>query len=75
MEKLRIALVGAGNISRCHLTAYSKVKEAEIVAICDIDEAQLNETADSYGIKNRYTSETEMLIKMLSDVKKTIKKI
>lgn len=61
MEKLRIGMVGAGNISQTHLAAYKKVKNAEIVAICDINEERLNETADKFGIAKRYTSETEML--------------
>lgn len=61
MEKVKIGLVGAGQISRAHLDAYKKVKNAEVVAICDINEKHLNETADLFGIKNRYISETEML--------------
>ena len=32
MDKVRIALIGAGNIANAHLNAYKSVKEAEIVA-------------------------------------------
>ncbi len=61
MKKLRIGLVGAGNIAKAHLAAYKNVENAEIVAVCDINEENLNQTADIYGIEKRYTSETEML--------------
>lgn len=61
MKKLRIGLVGAGNIAKAHLTAYQNVEQAEIVAICDINEKVLTDTAQKFGIAKTYTSETEML--------------
>ncbi len=61
MKKLRIGLVGAGNIAKVHLDSYSHVEAAEVVALCDIDSAVLAATADRYGITKTYTSETEML--------------
>ena len=62
MAKLRIGMVGAGNIANAHLDAYKKfVPDAEIVAICDINEDRLNETADIFGIEKRYLSVDEML--------------
>ncbi len=63
MKKLRIGLVGAGNIANVHLNAYKKHDNAEIAAICDINEKALNKTADKYDIKERYTSIDEMLEK------------
>ena len=61
MEKVRIGLIGAGNIANTHLNAYKSVPEAEIVAICDINEKHLNEPADKFGIEARYTSLEDML--------------
>lgn len=61
MKKLRIGLVGAGNIAKAHLEAYKKVADAEIVAACDIDEKVLAATAEKYGIAKTYTSEAEMI--------------
>lgn len=60
MKKLRIGIIGAGNISNTHLEAYAKCEQAEIVAICDINEGRLNKTADRFGIKNRYLSCEDM---------------
>ncbi len=60
-RKLRIGMVGAGNIANVHLTAYKNVPEAEIAAICDIDEHRLKLTANAHGISNTYSSIEQML--------------
>ena len=61
MKKIRIALIGAGNIANTHLDAYRALPNVEIAAICDIDESRLATTADKYGIANRYTGVESML--------------
>ncbi|MDP4118230.1 MAG: Gfo/Idh/MocA family oxidoreductase [Bacillota bacterium] len=61
MDKVRIALIGAGNIGKCHLERYKKDTRFEVAAICDFNELTLNETADIYGIEKRYTDIDEML--------------
>lgn len=61
MKKVRIGLVGAGNIANTHIQSYLKNPNVEIAAICDIDPVMLAETADKYGIKNRYNTLDEML--------------
>ena len=61
MSKIRIALIGAGNIANAHLTAYQQVPDAEIVAICDQNAAHLEKTADKFNIPNRFTDLDAML--------------
>lgn len=61
MKKLRIGMVGAGNIANTHLKAYQELEQVEIAAICDINSARLTETADLFGIEKRYATEAEML--------------
>ncbi len=61
MEKVRIALIGAGNIANTHLESYAKNPDVEIYAICDIDPARLKKTADIFGIERRYTDVDTML--------------
>ena len=61
MEKVRIGLVGAGNIANTHLDAYKKLENVEIAAICDINAERMKETADIFGIEKRYESESEMI--------------
>lgn len=61
MKKLRIGMIGAGNIAKAHLDAYKNVPDAEILAVCDINRENLDEVADLYNIPNRYDSVEEML--------------
>lgn len=61
MKKIRIAMIGAGNIANTHLESYKRLENAEVVAICDINPSRLKETADLFGIEHRYTSVEEML--------------
>ncbi|MCX6620994.1 MAG: Gfo/Idh/MocA family oxidoreductase [Acidobacteria bacterium] len=42
-ERIRVACVGVRGRGRSHLDAYSKMPDVEIAAICDIDEAVLNQ--------------------------------
>lgn len=60
-KKVRIGIVGAGNISETHLHSYKEVPQVEVVAICDIDENRVKMTADSFGIEKRYLSIEEMI--------------
>lgn len=68
MAKVKIALVGAGNIANTHLDSYKHVPDAEIYAICDINPVRLKETADKYGIERRYTDEDTMLAECAKDL-------
>lgn len=47
---IRIGLIGVGRISRRHIGELSRVSDAEITAICDIDEEKLATVGDSLGI-------------------------
>ncbi len=62
-EKVRVGFVGAG--ARANQSHYPSVADlsdlAEMVAICDLDEAKLSATADRYGIDARFTDLREML--------------
>ena len=64
MEKVKIALIGAGGIGNVHLESYQHVPQAEIYAICDINEERLNKTADKFGITRRYTDVDTMLAEL-----------
>ena len=61
MSKVKIAMIGAGNIANAHITAYKSVENAEVYALCDINESRLNETGDLFGIERRYTDVDTML--------------
>ena len=61
MKKLKIGVIGVGNISELHIDAYLNNPECELYAFCDIDEGRLKEKADKYKISRRYTDCREML--------------
>ena len=64
MAKVKIALIGAGNIANTHLESYRNVPDAEITAICDINPERLKITADRFGIEKRYTDVDTMLAEL-----------
>jgi len=55
MDKIKIALVGAGGISQVvRLPILKSMENVELVALCDIDEAKVSVVADKYIIKHVY---------------------
>lgn len=67
MKKTKILMIGAGNIANTHLNCYKNNPEAEIAAICDINEKRLAETAERFGIEKRFTSAEEMIKSVSAD--------
>ena len=64
MEKLRIGIVGAGNICTSgHLPAYKNCANAVPAAICDINFERAESAAKNWGIPEAYASVGEMLEK------------
>lgn len=61
MEKLKIAVVGVGNISCCHIDAYRKNDKVELYAFCDINPERLEYMGKRYGVTRLYTDEQKML--------------
>lgn len=58
-EGLRVALVGCGLISLYHLRAW-QAAGAEIVALCDIDQAKAEARTAEFGVTRLYTDAAEM---------------
>jgi len=62
MDKLKIALVGAGGISQIvRIPVLKKIENLELVAICEVDEAKASFIADKYEINNVYFDIQSML--------------
>ncbi|MBZ0287002.1 MAG: Gfo/Idh/MocA family oxidoreductase, partial [Anaerolineae bacterium] len=60
-EPVRIGMIGVGQIGKHHLDNYSKIPDAQIVAVADVNEAEARRVADLYKIPNVYTDFREML--------------
>lgn len=63
-EKLRVGIIGCGGIANGkHMPAIAKVKNAEMVAFCDIIEERAVESAKKFGVEDAkvYTDYKELL--------------
>lgn len=62
MKKIKIGAVGLGRLGYQHAENIAfKIPGAELVALCDKNEAKLKETADAWGIEFRYTDYDDMI--------------
>ncbi len=60
MEKVRFGVISASGMAQGHMNAIVWNRNAELKAVCDIDEAKLNECAEKYSVDG-YTDYREML--------------
>jgi len=59
--KIRLGIIGVGQIGKHHLDNYSKISGAEMVAACDINEVELKTVAERFKIPNTYVNFRELL--------------
>ncbi len=59
-EPLRAVVVG-GHIGRTHAHGYMESNRTDLVAVCDMDPATLEEFADEFDVERRYTDYETML--------------
>lgn len=50
MGKLRVGIIGTGQIGKVHVQRYSEIPDAEIVGLCDIRLDEANRVAAKYGV-------------------------
>jgi predicted dehydrogenase len=60
-EKVRVGVIGTGQIGKSHLKNYSNIAEVEIVAVSDINEQEAQRVAGEYSIPEVYTDFRELL--------------
>lgn len=61
MEKIKVAIIGVGNISECHISGYLKNPNVTLYAFCDINENRLHQMGEKYNIERLYTDKDVML--------------
>lgn len=59
-KKIKIAIVGVGNIAESHIHNYLKNSDVELYAFCDIDAEKLQRKGDKFGVTRLYTDEDKM---------------
>jgi len=61
MSKLKIGIIGVGNIAEVHIGAYLKNPDVELYAFCDINPERLKIMGEKYGVTRLFTDKNEML--------------
>jgi len=65
---LKAAVIGAGAISKEHLSFLSKSPQADLVGVCDLSPAAAKYAAERYEAKEAYTDYQQMLAETSPDV-------
>jgi UDP-N-acetyl-2-amino-2-deoxyglucuronate dehydrogenase len=68
MTNIKFAIVGCGSIGKRHIAVLDANPDAEIIAICDTDEAKCKELSNLYGGLKYFTDYMEMLNSIQCDV-------
>ena len=55
MNTTKIGIIGVGQIGKHHLTRYRDIPGIEVIAACDVDEANLDAVCSEFDISARYT--------------------
>ena len=61
MTKVRLGIIGVGNIAECHINGYLHNPDVELYAFCDINEKRLKAKGEKYGVTRLFTDKDEML--------------
>ncbi|MGW9405220.1 Gfo/Idh/MocA family protein [Arthrobacter sp. NPDC055585] len=59
--RLQVGIVGCGNISRNHLSAFAAIEGTEVVGVCDVDIARARQTAEAWQIPHAVDSAAALL--------------
>jgi len=68
MDTITFCVIGVGHIGRRHIAVVDAEERAQIVAICDVDEARCKEQSALYGGVPYYTDYRQMLAAVKADV-------
>ena len=60
-DTLGIAVVGCGQVARAHVTAIEQLRDARLVACCDVDEERANQLAEATGTPKRFVDLKDVL--------------
>jgi predicted dehydrogenase len=61
LDRVRLGVVGAGNIADMNVAGYLEHPNCDVVAVCDVNEECLKSAATRWGVDSTYTDLGEML--------------
>ena len=65
---MKVGIIGCGHISKEHILHIRRIKGAEIVGICDINEENTLDKARQFGIQRTYRDASSLLEETSPDV-------
>jgi predicted dehydrogenase len=51
MDKVRVAVIGAGHLGSIHARIYKEIEACSLVAVCDTDETRLSEVSQNLNVR------------------------
>jgi len=60
-EKIRLGIIGTGQIGKVHIKRYQEIPEVEIVAVADLREDEARRVAQKHSIPHVYTNYHHLL--------------
>lgn len=61
MKRIKVGIIGTGNISVCHMEGYKALEHVDVVAVCDINEEKVKAYAKKYDVPNYFTDYNDLL--------------
>lgn len=61
MKKIKVGIIGTGDISSVHIQGYKALENVELYAACDLNEQRVRKVAEEHNIKHVFTDYNEML--------------
>jgi predicted dehydrogenase len=60
-EELRIGIIGCGGIAPAHIRVYQKLRDVEVVGLCDLNVDRAKQLATAFRIEKAYSNYVDML--------------
>ncbi len=61
MSRKKVAVIGCGFFAPNHLHAWNEIPQAELVAVCDLDEKKAAHAATAFSVPAKYTAAAEII--------------
>ena len=65
MSRKKVAVIGCGFFAPNHLHAWNEISEADLVAVCDLDEEKAAHAATEFSVPAKFTDASEMIEKTI----------
>ena len=61
-ETIKVGVIGVGQIGKRHVASYAEMPDVEIVALADVDEAEVQRVAAQHGVKQKFSKFRDLLV-------------